>query len=191
MTPYLGAFVTPNAPAIMTFLREVARRHPDGQLIGYQVGPDRVEPQVRAVFEALKGHGITYVNSVLAMTPEQGLHGQRVRLPRESLADKEANCIDGTVLFASLLEAMSMEAAVVVVPGHAFVGWRTWRSELSAWRYLETTMIGSRTFEEACTSGEGTAKEYEGMAAAAGEALYFRRWALPALRAGRGIFPME
>jgi hypothetical protein len=134
MTPYLGAFVTPNALPLMAFLREIARQHPRGELIGYQTGPDHVEPQVRAVFEALAGHGITYVNSILAMTPEQGLHGQRVRLPRESLADKQANCIDGTVLFASLLEAMSMEAVVVIVPGHALVGWRTWTEEPSAWK---------------------------------------------------------
>jgi hypothetical protein len=191
MTPYLGAFVTPNAPAIMTFLREVARRHPDGRLIGYQIGEVHVEPQVRAVFEALKEQGITYVNSVLAMTPEQGLRGQRVRLPRESLEDKQANCIDGTVLFASLLEAMSLEAAIVIVPGHAFVGWRTWREEPSAWRFLETTMIGSRSFEEACASGQDTATRYQKRAAASGEALSFRQWVLQDLRVGKGIFPME
>jgi hypothetical protein len=191
MTPYLGAFVTPNAPALMTFLREVARRHPDGQLVGYQVGEEHVEPQVRAAFEALKGHGITYVNSVLATTPEQGLMGQRVRLPRQSLADKEANCIDGTVLFASLLEAMSLQPAIVLVPGHALVGWRTWRDEPSAWRYLETTMIGSRTFDEARASGEATATTYEASAATSGSALLFRRWALPELRMNKGIFPME
>jgi hypothetical protein len=190
MTPYLGAFVTPNAPAIMSFLREVARRHPDGQLIGYQVGPDHVEPQVRAVFEALKGQGITYVNSVLATTPEQGLRGQRVRLPRESLADKEANCIDGTVLFASLLEAMSIQPAIVLVPGHALVGWRTWK-EPSAWSYLETTMVESHTFEEAHASGERTATTYEARAAAARELLLFRRWAICDLRRDKGIFPME
>jgi hypothetical protein len=191
MTPYLGAFVTPNAPEIMTFLREVARRTPDEQLIGYQVGPDHVVPQVRAAFAALKQHRITYVNSVLATTPEQGLRGQRVRLPRESLADKQANCLDGTVLFASLLEAMSLEPAIVLVPGHALIGWRTWRGEPSAWRYLETTMIGARTFDEACASGESTATTYETGAAALGKALWFRRWALPALRTEKGIFPME
>jgi hypothetical protein len=191
MTPYLGAFVTPNAPAILTFLREIAGRHPDARLIGYQVGLDHVEPQVRAVFEALQAHGITYVNSVLTMTPEQGLHGQRVRLPRESLADRAANCIDGTVLFASLLEAMSMEAAIVLVPGHAFVGWRTWREEPSTWRYLETTMIGSHPFDEAHASGESTAAKYQALVATSGDARHFRRWALPALRMGKSIFPME
>ena len=46
-------------------------------------------------------------------------------LPRESLADKEANCINGTVLFASLLEGISMSPAIVLVPGHAFLAWET------------------------------------------------------------------
>jgi hypothetical protein len=191
MTPYLGAFVTPNAPAIMTFLREVARHCPGGALVGYQGASDRVEPQVRAAFTALKGHGSTYVNSVLAMTPEQGLCGQRVRLPRESLADKAANCIDGTVLFASLLEAMSLDPAIVIVPGHAFLGWRAWDEGPPEWRYLETTMIGSSTFEEARASGESMAELYEESADAAGDALLFRRWALGQLRADKRIFPME
>jgi hypothetical protein len=37
------------------------------------------------------------------MNPDQALFGQRVCVPRESLADKQANCLDGAVLFASLL----------------------------------------------------------------------------------------
>lgn len=190
MTPYLGAFVTPNAPAVMTFLREVARRAPDGKLIGYQVGRDRVEPQVRAAFEALKAHRLTYVDSSLTMMPEQGLRGRRVRRPRESLEERQANCIDGAVLFASLLEAMSMQPAIVIVPGHALVAFRTWDAEPSTWSYLETTMIGSRSFEEARASGEATAAAYEALAATTKRTV-FRRWALRELRSDKGIYPME
>ncbi len=161
MTRYLGAFVTPNAPSLMTFERTGARHHPDGNLVGYQGGLDRVEPQVKALFEALKEEGdITYVNSVIDFTPEQGFTGQRIRLPRESLADHQANCIDGTVLFASLLEGISMSPAIVLVPGHAFLAWETWRNN-NEWKFVETTMIGSHTFEEACASAEKTAAKYK------------------------------
>ena len=162
LTRYLGAFVTPNAPSLMTFLREAARLHPDGHLVGYQGGPEQVVPQVKALFDALKSKAeITYVNSVIDFSPQQGFASQRVRLPRESLADKEANCIDGTVLFASLLEGISMSPAIVLVPGHAFLAWETWRGS-NEWRYLETTMIGSSTFEQACASAEKTAEFYQG-----------------------------
>ncbi|MCW2569412.1 MAG: hypothetical protein JWN54_3509 [Mycobacterium sp.] len=190
MSPYFGAFVTPNAPAIMSFLRTVAEHHPDRRLAGYQGDASAVGPQVRAVFDALKTAGITYINSVIAFSPDEGGSTQRVRLPRESLADKEANCIDGTVLVASLLEALSMSPAIVVVPGHAFLAWETWQDS-GEWRYLETTMIGSATFDEACASAERTAATYRQAAERTGNPLQFRRRSLQELRSVHQITPME
>jgi hypothetical protein len=188
LTPYLGAFVTPNSVALMTFLREAADVHPEGRLVGYQGSRDNVTPQVKALFDALKVKAeITYVNSVVDFNPQQGLNTQRVRLPRESLADREANCIDGTVLFASLLEGISMSPAIVLVPGHAFLAWETWRDGdggSNQWRYLETTMIGSSTFEQACASAEHTAGVYESRG-------QLRMWPLTKLRVELGITPME
>src|SRR5262249_29128158 len=141
LSRYLGAFVTPNTPSVIAFLRQVADHHPDQRLVGYQGDAAAVEPQVKAVFEALRKAGITYINSVIAFSPDDGTATQRVRLPRQSLADREANCIDGTVLFASLLEAASLNPAIIVVPGHAFLGWESWRRS-DVWHYLETTLIG-------------------------------------------------
>jgi hypothetical protein len=182
--PYLGAFVTPNAPSLMKFLRFAADYHPDGRLVGYQGSAESVRPQVKALYDALKNHAdITYVNSVIDFSPQQGFACQRVRLPRESLADREANCIDGTVLFASLLEGISMNPAIVLVPGHAFLAWETWRNS-NQWEYLETTMIGTSTFEEACDSGKDSADFF-----ASRKQLV--QWSLAKLRSEHRITPME
>ena len=109
----------------------------------------------------LEEHGRDHLRELgVDFNPDQGFSTQRVRLPRESLADKEANCIDGTVLFASLLEGISMNPAIVLVPGHAFLAWETWEHS-ETWRYLETTMIGSSEFEPACASAEKTADSYK------------------------------
>lgn len=192
LTPYLGAFVTPNAPALMAFLRSAADLHPQKRLVGYQGDKSQVAPQVKALFEALKAQaGIVYVNSVIDFTPEQGAYNQRVRLPRESLLHRQANCVDGAVLFASLLEAISLSPALVVVPGHAFVAWETWSGEPDEWRFLETTMIGSHSFEEACTSGESTAARYRKLQELTKNPLAFRLLPLRQLRTERGITPME
>jgi hypothetical protein len=142
-----------------------------------------VTPQVRAIFEALATSGVRYVNSVIDFTPETATATQRVRLPRESLANTSANCIDGTVLMASLLEAASLNPAIVLVPGHAFLAWETWRNK-GEWRHLETTLIATGSFEDACTRAEEMAKSWEGQAWA------FKRWSLRELRA-RGITPLE
>lgn len=188
LSRYYGAFVTPNAPSLMKFLRIAAAAHPAGRLVGYQGAPKQdpqiVPSQVKAIFNALKQTGeITYVNSLIDVNPEQGTASQRVRLPRESLADQEANCIDGAVLFASLLEGISLHPALVLVPGHAFVAWETWTGS-NEWKFLETTMIGNSTFEEACTSAEQTATYYKGK-------MQLTIWPLKELRTKYRITPME
>jgi hypothetical protein len=192
MTRYFGAFVTPNAPPLMSFLRTAAATHPERRLVGYQgdktVG---VHSQVKALFDALKtSANITYVNSIIAFNPEEGQFSQRVRLPRESLQDQQANCIDGTVLFASLLEGASLNPAIVVVPGHAFVAWETWDNS-GEWDYLETTMIGSDEFDAARQSGASTAEVYETLAKETNDNNKFRRWSLRELRTIHRITPME
>ena len=191
LTPYLGAFVTPNDPPVIAFLRHAAAAHAEKRLVGYQGDASKVEPQVRAIFEALKQNAsITYVNSVVDFSPDVNTSNQRVRLPRESLADQQANCIDGTVLFASLLEAASLSPALVIVPGHAFLAWETWSKEPREWRFLETTMIGSSTFEEACQSATKTAAYYQALAEKLKNPQIYRFWPLRQLRSERGITPM-
>lgn len=192
LTRYFGAFVTPNAPPLMKFLRAAAGLHADGRLRGYQGDKNAgVGTQVEAIFNALKKEAsLTYVNSVIAFSPEDGAVNQRVRLPRESLEDKQANCIDGTVLFASLLEAASLHPAIVVVPGHAFVAWETWEKS-GEWKYLETTMIGSHNFQQARDSGASAAQLYKSLAEETKNEAKFRFWPLRELRAIQRITPME
>jgi len=190
LTRYLGAFVTPNEPTIMHFLRKVAARHPQKQLFGYQ--PDRaVEPQVRAIFEALKVDAdVTYVNSTINFNPEQSARTQRVRLPRQSLQERQANCIDGVLLFASLLEAASLNPALVIIPGHALVAWET-DKQSGYWEYLETTKIPDGSFEEAHALGKQKAATFEALMAKTNNPMSFIRWSLRELRTAHGITPLE
>ncbi len=192
LSMYLGAFVTPNAPELMGFLRTAAALLSDG-LVGYQGDKEAgVGSQVEAIFNSLKEDAkITYVNSVIAFSPEEGTANQRVRLPRESLKNGTANCIDGTVLFASLLEGISLNPALVILPGHAIVAWETW-DKSGEWDYLETTMIGGpHTFEQARSSGRSMADTFKTVRDATGNEAKFRLWPLRTLRVERRIMPME
>lgn len=194
VTCYFGAFVTPNQPAVMSFLRKVAVHHTNGRLEGYHriaEEPQAVELQIRAIFDALKADaGLTYVDSILTNNPDEGASSQRVRLPRQSLAGGTANCIDGTVLFASLIEAISMNPAIVVVPGHILLAWQK-TPTAEEWEYLETTKIGSNTFEEACQFGKTWAEGYQKRRESTGDERYFRRWSVRELRTIHRITPME
>ena len=187
LTPYLGTFVTPNAPEIMRYLRTAADKHPEKRLVGYQVDEAGVRSQVKAIYESLATTGVVYINSIIDFTPEVGSANQRVRLPSEALRDRQANCIDGTLLMASLLEAASLNPAIVIIPGHASLAWETNRGS-DTWHYVETTMIASHSFEDACGVGEDTASKWK--AAAGTDPAMFKRCSMRELRA-KGITPLE
>ena len=110
--------------------------------------------------------------------------------PRETLENRSANCIDGTVLMASVLEAASLNPAIVLVPGHAFLAWES-QAGNDSWDYLETTLIGSREFEEAQKVGRSRAEQYRAKSQPLKNRMMFRLLSIPALRVGAGILPME
>jgi hypothetical protein len=184
LTHYYGAWVTPYAEAVQERVRRAAGLCPAGLLCGYQRGPAAVGPQVTALYQALREAGLVYVNSVIDYGAAAGQTTQRTRLPREALGLKSANCIDGAVLFASLLEGASLNAALLLVPGHALAGWEA-DDGAGDWRFLETTMVGTHDFEAACRSGQ---RQYEQAREYYPESM--RLHPLADLRA-RGIWPME
>lgn len=177
---YLACWVTPDAPAVMRLLRVAADHAPDNKIVGYQVDAPGVQAQMKAIFDAAKAQGLVYVNSVVAAGANDAFV-QRIRTPTESIENQAANCIDGTVLFASLLEAASLQPGIVLIPGHAFVAWRT--SKDGAWSFLETTLTGYKTFEDAVEDARRTYAFFE----RAGDAHIFD---VAQLRS-RGILPLS
>jgi hypothetical protein len=179
---YYGAWVTPHIEPIQELLRRATELGPERQLCGYQGTPDVVPRQVETLYNGLKAAGIIYVNSIIDIKGGPHLLTQRTRLPRESLKHRHANCIDGTVLFASLLESASLHAGIVLVPGHAFVAWQKWRDS-DEWDFLETTMIGTHDFAVANASGRDLYKKWSARSGA-------RLLKLNDLRS-QDIWPME
>jgi hypothetical protein len=160
MTPFIGAWVTPHAAEIDPLVRRAAAYSSDNSITGYQCGDTCTDAawqkysdaQVKAIFTALKNdYQITYINSPIAYGKESE-NPQRVRLPKDSLAQNSANCIDGAVLYASALESIGMTPHIVVLPTHAFVCYETKPDSPNKLSCLETTMTGSSTFEEAVSS---------------------------------------
>lgn len=187
---YYGAWVTPNVPEVMQLLRRAADKHPQKFMAGYQVSKADVTEQVKAIYNALKEEEIMYIHSVVSFGASEEQNMQRVRLPRESLTHKSANCIDGTVLMASVLEAASLNPGFAFVPGHAFLAWET-EEESGKWDYVETTMISTHSFEVARAEGRRQAKEQQAAFAKSGDINDFLLYSLADLRALRAIYPME
>jgi hypothetical protein len=191
LTKYYAAWVTPHVEPVQSLMRRAAEKVPGRRIWGYQGRPDpeATAAQVKALVETLKEAGVAYVDSVIDFGAGPGQVTQRTRLPREALRYRSANCIDGTVLFASLLECASLHAAIVLVPGHAFVGWETWRGS-DEWDYLETTLIDSHDFEAARQRARTLYQRFAEQDPASDDGPIPRVLKLNDLRA-QGIWPME
>ncbi len=143
---FMGAWITSNDGAIEEFLTKAKLRMTSKSFVGEQ---DVTVPQIKALFDELKARGVTYV-----MDPNvtsEHMFVQRTRLPAEVLASTNAQCLEGTLLFATMMEAIGIKPIIIVVPGHAFVGWHTVAKDGTKGEplFVETTMVGSATFEQA------------------------------------------
>jgi hypothetical protein len=187
MTRYLAAFVTPHTLAVLATLRQAVDRHPAQRLAGYQAD---VVLQVNALYDVLKYDiGLAYIHSVVSFNPDAAALDQRVRLPRESLAARSANCLDAALLVASLLEACTLNPALLVSKNHALVGWER-RPGSGAWAWLETTVFLTNDFADACALGQRRAATFQQKLDQTGDAAWLRVLSIQALRT-QEITPLE
>jgi hypothetical protein len=99
--------------------------------------------RVGAVWAALEKRGLRYASGNPALSQGPVVYSQRVRLLGEVWHERRANCIDSSVLIASVLERLGIRAFIVLVPGHAFIRFDAGTATRDA-RYLETTLLGAR-----------------------------------------------
>ncbi len=149
--PWLPSFVLPRDPAILKIITS-SRRYlvgirddPAAGFDGYQsVDPDADDPaegvdaQVRAIWTALVNeYRIQYINP----PPSYSDRSQRLRTPSDILSSGTGTCIDLTLLLASCLEYIDVYPVIVLLTGHAFVGY--WRSEEVHEAFLEMRRMPS------------------------------------------------
>lgn len=167
-TRYLAAWVTPRHPEVEKLVNKAARYSSMAGLWGYNISGNReeqaqnVREQVKAVFDVL--HRDVEIVYVASSEKIQSRHdpiqqkAQLIRLPAEVIkAGGSANCLDGTVLFASLLEQANLHPLIFIQPGHALVGWRVFKDE-PVYEFLETTIINKGDFQQALQEGQ---EQYE------------------------------
>lgn len=99
--------------------------------------------RVGVVWAALEQRGLRYADGDPALSRGPALWSQRVRLLGEVWRDRRANCIDSSILIASVLERLGLRPFIVLVPGHAFVGFGGDARRATA-QYLETTLLGAQ-----------------------------------------------
>jgi hypothetical protein len=140
-----AAYVDPE-DAVVDQVLELARNEGMPAADGSDTAEAKIE-QVRAVWNALEAHGLRYAPGDPALSKGPSIYSQRVRLLAESWAERRANCIDSSVLIASVLERLGIRSFIVLVPQHAFVGFYTSGNSKadskSRPEFLETTLLGT------------------------------------------------
>lgn len=156
----MGAFVTPQEISVKKLARQALKARSDETL------PETVQNAI-ATWHVLKQQNFSYVKDSAMPTRERVL--DHVQYPRETLDQRAGDCDDLSALYASMLEAVGVETALVLTPGHILVAFspgplrqtihqvtynsdRYLEAEGRVWIPIETTMVG-QSFEAAWKKG--------------------------------------
>lgn len=160
---FIASWVTPHDSQVEAVLAQAKRYTADHRLPGYEDWKNAGEQEretyreARAIYTALQRMGLSYVKSSLTLGGHQDL-SERVRMPQVSLRQSSINCIDAAVMYASLFENLGMDAKVIIVPGHAYVGVRVAPAS-PKFLLIDGALTGWATFSTAVSSAEiGLAK---------------------------------
>lgn len=157
----VGVFITPNDRRIDELVSYAAEKITRRTISGYYGSTAMVEQEVKALYDTISELGIHYRSSTESFMDAKELSPQRTYYPAESLEGEGANCLDGTLLFASALENIGLHVWLVKGPSHIFIA-VSLSPEDSEWRFVETTMVGTKSFELACEAGHQRFLEWYG-----------------------------
>ena len=155
---FIASWVTPHDRIVESVLSRAKAYTLDRRLPGYENWKTAAQQEqetyreARAIFNALQRMGLSYVKSSTTLGDHKGV-SERVRMPRISLAQNSANCIDAAVMYASLFENLGMDASIVIVPGHAYAGVRVAEGS-PKFLLIDVALTGRSTFEAAVASAQ-------------------------------------
>jgi hypothetical protein len=154
-----AAFVNEDHPLINVLLQEAMAGGGVRAFTGYQFGAQSAMQQAQAVWDAVAARGLSYVNVATDSGTSPLVSTQYVRFLEQSVRDKGANCVDASVLFASVLRRIGLRPVLLFRPGHCFAGYYD-APEGGHIIAFETSYVGTASFATAVEDG---AKELQSM----------------------------
>lgn len=158
LSNYIAAWVTPDVREIKQLIKDAAM-HENKRFVGYFATTEEeqdkvVLKQIKAIFNALQSrYQIKYKDETINYGTSRAYFSQPTKLPINALKTRSGNCIELSVLFASALETVGINPVIALMPGHAFIGWETWKDS-AKFQFLETTAIENLRFEDAFSIGQ-------------------------------------
>ena len=152
-----AAYVNENHPLLDKILKEALDTKIVNAFLHYQTDSEAdVLAQVFAVWTALQNRGIKYSSTTTTPGGSNVVYSQYIRFVDQSISNSQANCADGSVLFASVLRKLSIKPFLVTIPGHMYIGFYT-KPDKSEFVGLETTVIGANGATDEAKEGEPAA----------------------------------
>jgi len=143
LSAIFAGFVNESHPAVQQILQEALDLKAVQRFVGYTENPSDAALQAIAIWYALQKRQVRYSNVTTpsASSTSGKVVSQAVRFIDESIDSQQANCVDGSVLFASILYKIGIHPILVRMPDHMFVGY--WlNEEHTDYGFLETTLLG-------------------------------------------------
>lgn len=137
-----AAYVNEDSPVVDRVLKEALATGIVESFGGYQGEPADVVREVFAIWKALQDRGIRYSSITTTAASSAVVASQHVRFIDQSIDNQQANCVDGSVLFASVLRKLGIRPFLVTVPGHMYMGFYL-AEEGDDFLGLETTVLGT------------------------------------------------
>jgi hypothetical protein len=116
-----AAYVNENDPWINTFLQDLTARGRVQRFGGYELGAQGIAQQIQAIWDGLAARGLSYVNLATTSGGSRDVSTQYVRFVEQSVRDQGANCVDASVLLASIFRRIGLRPVLVFKPGHCLV----------------------------------------------------------------------
>jgi hypothetical protein len=147
-----AAFVNEDAPMVDQIITEalnigimdaVTGNRRANRFTGYQNdGNGEVYAQIFALWNVFQRRAVKYSN--IPSTSNNA--SQYVRGLKDSFESGQANCVDGSVLFVSILQKIGIKSSLVLLPGHMMVGF--WLDSTGQnYAVLEITMLNAENIQ--------------------------------------------
>jgi hypothetical protein len=112
-----------------------------------------------AIYAALQEEKIRYFDNAVVFHSSNDQYMQRVQPCGKTLETGAGNCLDGSVLFASLLSLCGVDPGILLMPGHALAAWRPPGTGGNSWQYIDTTGLPKLSFDKSIESAKTLIKE--------------------------------
>ncbi len=155
LTPLFSIYVNEdNTTNIDKILKQCLALGENRQFIGNQGSKDDVLNQMWWVWQFFSMRGTAYSSigttssNVVESSDGTKIYSQYVRFFDQCYNEKQANCVDGSCLLASIYRKIGLDVALVLVPGHCFLAVRPQTSDVKGQEdenviFLETTCMGN------------------------------------------------